>query len=396
MPRPLRVHVEGALYYVTCRAEPGIPLFQDARDAETYLDLLSQYKAQRGFRVYAFALCGYDLHLLLEAGAGATISQFMHALNSRYTKLYCKRYIHTGHLFQGRFRAVLAEKEPYQLPLIRFVHSQPEPLASSLPRYEGKDPLGSWVDVLEAGTGSWRMETASPEMEEMRGLLQKPAVGSPDFLEEVKRRTSAAASAPVKAAGPEEEDLKELEEEEEMVPVRIRKGWHRSGFLAAAVMAALVGLLSQRALIPSESKVRVIVESQPGSAPSSPVVVAGTQLASLAPAPHLGGTTWDIQIRPMRNAGKSPIREDSLRFDGSRVASSQLSDEGFAPSNYTLTPQPDGTFIWETMQAGPGGEIICWRGECDGQRMRGVMTRQKDGKETESFNFIAVNPMSEA
>jgi predicted MPP superfamily phosphohydrolase len=49
----------------------------------------------------------------LEVGAGATISQFMHALNSRYTKLYCRRYIHTGHLFQGRFRAVVVE--PYRM-----------------------------------------------------------------------------------------------------------------------------------------------------------------------------------------------------------------------------------------------------------------------------------------
>ena len=393
MPRPLRVHMEGALYYVTCRAEPGIPLFQDARDAETYLDLLSQYKNQHGFRVYAFALCSYELHLLLEAGAGATISQFMHALNSRYTKLYCKRYIHTGHLFQGRFRAVVAEREPCLLPLIRFVHGQPESLTASLSRYEGKDPLGSWVDVLETGTGSWKMEAGSAEMENLRSALQRPAIGSPAFLEEVKQRSAAVASAPAKSAGPEEEDLKELEEEE-LVPVRIRRGWHRNGFLAAAVMAALAGLLSQRT--PSESKLHVIVESKPGAAASSPVAVAGTQLASMLPMPHLGGTTWDIQIRPMNSMGKSQIREDSLRFDGSRVASSQLSDEGFAPSNYTLTPQGDGTFIWETMQSGPGGEVICWRGECDGKRMRGVMTRQKDGKEVESFNFIAVNPMSEA
>ena len=160
-------------------------------------------------------------------------------------------------------------------------------------------------------------------------------------------------------------------------------------------MAALAGLLSQRPAPTPGSQVRVIVESKQAMAPSAPVAVASSQLASIVPAPSLGGTTWNLQVRPMNNANKSPIREDLLRFDRSRVASSHLSDEGFAPSNYTITPQPDGTFIWETMQAGPGGEVICWRGECDGKRMRGVMTRQKDGKETESFNFIAVNPMSE-
>ncbi|MBI3322572.1 MAG: transposase [Candidatus Omnitrophica bacterium] len=396
MPRPLRVHMEGALYYVTCRAEPGIPLFQDARDAETYLDLLSQYKNQQGVRVYAFSLCAYELHLLLEVGGSSTISQFMHALNSRYTKLYCKRYIHAGHLFQGRFRAVVAEKASCLFPLVRFVHSQPGSLAGSLPRYESRETAG-WMDLPEAGSESWSMEPAGPAWDELRRSLQKPAMGSAAFLEEVKRRVSAVPAP--KAAGPEEEDLKELEEEEEeLVPVRIRKGWHRNGFLAVAVMAALAGMLSQRALAPapSESKVHVIVESQQSAEPASQMSVAGAQMASLAPTPRLGGTTWDIQIRPSINAAKSPIREDSIRFDANRVASTQLSAEGFSPSNYTLTPQPDGTFIWETMQSGPGGEVVCWRGECDGQRMRGVMTRQKDGTETESFNFIAVNPMSEA
>ena len=400
MPRPLRVQMEGALYYVTCRAELGIPLFQDSRDTETYLELLSQYKNQNGFRVYAFTLCAYELHLLLETGGGVTISQFMHALNSRYTKLYCSRYVHKGHLFQGRFRSVVAEKETTLLPLIRFTHGQPKPLASSLSRYEGKETLESWVDLLEAKPESWRMEAGSAEREELRGLLQRPAIGSDSFLAEVKNRMA------VKAAGPEEEDLKELEEgeeERELVPIRIRKGWKRGGFLAAVAVAGLAGVISQRvpaARTPSLDNVitAVIVgsESAPAEAPVAAASVAsGGQLASFIPVPHLGGTAWDLQVRSMRGPGQAPIQKDSIRFDGNRMTSAELSAEGFSSSNCTLTPQPDGTFLWETMQSGPAGETVCWRGECDGRKMRGVMTRQKDGKEAESFNFIAVNPMSE-
>ncbi len=378
--------MEGVLYHVTCRAELGIPLFQDQGDVDTYLDLLSQYKHQQGFRVYAFTLCAYELHLLLEAGAGATISQIMHALNSRYTKLYCKRYLHAGHLFQGRFRAVVAEKETALLPLIRYLHAQPGSLASSLSLYSDRSQPESWVDLAGTEAGSWKMETESQEMEELRKLLQRPAIGSSAFLEEVKRRASASDIVPAKATGPEEEEL---------VPVRIRRNWQRNGFLAAAMVAGLAGLLSQRAATPLQSKVRMIVESHPAAAQPAQLAVGGSRLISTVPAPYLGGTNWQIQMRPMHGADKEPALIDQLSFQEKRVVSEKLSAKGFSGSNYTLTPQEDGTFIWETMQTGPQGEVICWRGECDGRRMRGVMTRQNQGKETENFIFMSVNPMSE-
>lgn len=412
MPRPLRVHMEGVLYYVTCRAEPGIPLFQDSRDTETYLDLLSQYKHQLGFRVYAFSLCAYELHLLLEVGAGATISQVMHALNSRYTKLYCKRYVHAGHLFQGRFRAVVAEKEPCLVPLIRFVHGQRDPLANSLSRYEGfeggcqvSDLAPSWLDTLEleVEAGSWRMEAGSAEMGELRGSLQSQAIGSPIFLNEVKRRAAAAASAQAMASGPEEEEEEEekLEEDMELVPVRIRRGWHRGGFLAAAMMAALVGLLSQRTLIPLESKVRVIVESQAAPARSSAQAVSepAPLLAVMTPAPtQLNGTRWEIQIAPMYARNGTPIVQDQIAFEGNRISSKALSAQGFPMSNITLTPQEDGRLVWETMQTHPNGEMVFWRGELKEGRMQGIFSRRPAGDgPPQDFLFVGIpRPMADS
>jgi hypothetical protein len=126
-----------------------------------------------------------------------------------------------------------------------------------------------------------------------------------------------------------------------------------------------------------------------------------SSVANIIPAQHspmmtLAGSQWDIRLIPQFAASAAAAQADRLRFTTTSVASEALSAHGFSGSAYTVIRQPEGGILWETMQAGPGGETVCWRGECDGRRMRGVMTRQKDGKETESFNFIAVNPMSEA
>ena len=318
----------------------------------------------------------------------------MHALNSRYAKLYCRRYLHTGHLFQGRFRAVVAEKSSCLVSLIRYVHGQPAPLASSLPLYMDRPEAGSWVDLAEAETGNWKMEAEFREMEELRRSLQRPAIGSPAFLEEVKRRAAAAGAVPPKAAGPKAEGEK-FGEEMELVPVRIREGWHRSGFLAAALMAGLVGLLSQRVIAPSQSKVPVIMGSKPPAIQPAGAAVGAARLARMTSSTNLAGTTWEIQMAPMYAGSGTAAVQDRIMFEGNQLSSSRLSAQGFPRSNVTLTPQEDGRLVWETMQTGPEGEIVLWRGECVGQRMRGVMIRQKGGKEAESFNFISTNPTSE-
>ena len=103
-----------------------------------------------------------------------------------------------------------------------------------------------------------------------------------------------------------------------------------------------------------------------------------------------------LEMKPLSDQkGKRP-RQDTLTFEGRQVTSTNLFREGYPTSSYSVTVQTEsGMVIWETMQTGPNGEVVCWRGEYDGQRMRGVVTRQKDGKELESFSFIAVSPVSQ-
>ena len=130
MPRLPRIHVEGAIYYVTSKSSQNQQLFKEKADYQMYLNLLTKYKSQHQFRLFSYELLSDHLSLLIEtredlpAGqAGATISEIMHDLNSLYTKYYNAKYERRGSLFEARFRSVLVEKAAHLLEMTRFIHA---------------------------------------------------------------------------------------------------------------------------------------------------------------------------------------------------------------------------------------------------------------------------------
>jgi REP element-mobilizing transposase RayT len=90
----------------------------------TYLSYVSEYKAKYSFHLYAFALMKNHCHLLLEV-KGVPLSKIMQVLQFRYTRYFNKRYRKVGHLFQGRYKAILCDKETYLLELTRYLHLNP-------------------------------------------------------------------------------------------------------------------------------------------------------------------------------------------------------------------------------------------------------------------------------
>jgi hypothetical protein len=110
----------------------------------------------------------------------------------------------------------------------------------------------------------------------------------------------------------------------------------------------------------------------------------------------LEGTEWDIRLMPLHampvNAqSQDVIAEESVAFAQKQMTSQALGRDGFTPSRYTMTPQPDGTLNWETIQVNPSGETLLWQGEWQGSAMRGVMTRQAQGGKPEHFTFVGVS-----
>ncbi len=124
MARPLRIEFPGAVYHVVARGNEQRDVFQDDADRERYLARLDHYRTRFQFRVYAYCLMSNHVHLALEAGL-VPLSRIMLCLQGSYTQQFNRRHSRVGHLFQGRYKAFLVDKDRYLLALIRYIHENP-------------------------------------------------------------------------------------------------------------------------------------------------------------------------------------------------------------------------------------------------------------------------------
>jgi hypothetical protein len=157
--------------------------------------------------------------------------------------------------------------------------------------------------------------------------------------------------------------------------------------LAAALLSARnVDFLRHTLKVLAEENTHTLLALSTARASASPV-----QLASFRAPQRLGGTVWDIQLKPMTGSDAAGTATDRLQFEEEKVVSARLSEAGFPASHFRATAARQGSASWETVQIGPGGEMVNWRGEWDGRAMHGVMTRQRPGGSVETFRFVGVN-----
>lgn len=124
MARPLRIEFPGAVYHVTSRGNARQDIVVDDRDRSQWLSVLAHVVDRFGWLCHAYCLMDNHYHLLLETPQ-PNLSLGMRQLNGRYTQTYNRRHERVGHLFQGRFTAILVEKEAYLLELCRYVVLNP-------------------------------------------------------------------------------------------------------------------------------------------------------------------------------------------------------------------------------------------------------------------------------
>jgi putative transposase len=124
MARPLRIEYPGALYHVTSRGNAGGRIFRNDKDREYFLDLLGFIIERFHWLCHAWCFMDNHYHLILETPEG-NLSRGMRQLNGIYTQKYNWRYAKTGHVFQGRYKAILVDKESYLLELCRYVVLNP-------------------------------------------------------------------------------------------------------------------------------------------------------------------------------------------------------------------------------------------------------------------------------
>jgi REP element-mobilizing transposase RayT len=124
MARKPRIEFEGAFYHVITRGNHRQKIFKEEGDFTRYLEIISDYKRQYNYRLYSFVLMNNHVHLLIETRA-IPLSKILQGINQRYTMYFNKKYKTVGHLFQGRYKVILCDRDKYLLTLVKYIHLNP-------------------------------------------------------------------------------------------------------------------------------------------------------------------------------------------------------------------------------------------------------------------------------
>ena len=243
MARPLRIEFPSALYHVTSRGDRREPIFEDDEDRLKFLDVLAEVVGRFNWLCHAYCLMTNHYHLVVETPDG-NLSKGMRQLNGVYTQASNRRHQRTGHLFQGRFKAILVDQDAYLLELARYVVLNPvragmvrDPQAYPWSSYRamiGEVSVPAWLatDGLLGQFGKRRSEARRRYSQFVRegvgkesiwaGLKQQIYLGDEQFVKRMQkkakvqgneltiprrqRRPPAATLAAIAAKYPERDD----------------------------------------------------------------------------------------------------------------------------------------------------------------------------------------------
>jgi putative transposase len=124
MARPLRIQYPGAVYHVTCRGNEQKAIFRDDTDRGRFLAYLTQSLTIYTVTLHSYVLMTNHFHLLVETPLG-NLAEFMRQFNITYTGYYNRRHHRSGHLYQGRYKSILVDKDAYLAVLSRYIHTNP-------------------------------------------------------------------------------------------------------------------------------------------------------------------------------------------------------------------------------------------------------------------------------
>lgn len=145
MSRPIRIEFSGALYHVTSRGDRREAIYEDEEDRERFLALLGDVASDFNWVCHAWCLMGNHYHLVIETPDG-NLSKGMRQLNGVYTQYSNRRHGRVGHLFQGRYKAILVDGDSYLLELGRYVVLNP--VRAGMVKEPGEWPWSSYLAMV--------------------------------------------------------------------------------------------------------------------------------------------------------------------------------------------------------------------------------------------------------
>lgn len=209
MARPLRIEIRGALYHISSRGNDNSPVYRDEEDYQKFLEILSEIPQRYGTFLHVYILMENHYHILIETPEG-NIKGAIHYLNASYAGYFNKRYRRSGHLFQGRYKGAIIQKEVYLLPVSRHLHLNPVRAEvvrrpedyrwSSYSEYIGKRKPQGWMTYDSILAQYFQPEETARNLyklyvEEGIGKRENPfagmkggILGKDEFIDEIKRR----------------------------------------------------------------------------------------------------------------------------------------------------------------------------------------------------------------
>jgi putative transposase len=145
MARPLRIELAGALYHVTARGDRREDIYHLDSDRQAWLILLGQVCKRFNWTCHSWCQMTNHYHIIIETPE-ANLSQGMRQLNGVYTQAINRKYHRVGHVFQGRYKAILVEKDSYLLELARYVVLIP--VRAGMVKDAGEWPWSSYSIML--------------------------------------------------------------------------------------------------------------------------------------------------------------------------------------------------------------------------------------------------------
>jgi len=124
MARPIRIEFPGGLYHITSRGNAKQKIYLDAVDYRSFFSILGDVAGDCGWQCYAYCLMPNHYHLVVATPNGA-LSRGMRQLNGVYAQRFHYRHASVGHVFQGRFKSILVQRDAYLLELCRYVVLNP-------------------------------------------------------------------------------------------------------------------------------------------------------------------------------------------------------------------------------------------------------------------------------
>ena len=211
MARPLRITYPGAFYHITSRGNERKNVFKSKRDREKFLEYLESASQRYDAAVHAYCLMDNHYHLLMETPSG-NLPQIMRHINGAYSTYFNVKRQRSGHLFQGRYKAILIDIDEYAKELSRYIHLNPvrakavetpeEYDWSSYQFYIGRQKPPEWLyrDFILDYFGE-KVSTAQKQYQQFVNMLgdqeyESPLIevasstilGAPDFIAFIKER----------------------------------------------------------------------------------------------------------------------------------------------------------------------------------------------------------------